>query len=95
MLVPVGQSSVDVSDSAVMSGFLSKSCCARFCEFRLLTDTQVDKGKAENPANQEEGEEDMSGTQFVCETVIRSLTLDAAPDHRPPQKKKSSLHREC
>ncbi|KAG8446903.1 hypothetical protein GDO86_014377 [Hymenochirus boettgeri] len=29
---------------------------------------------------------DMSGTQFVCETVIRSLTLDAAPDYNPPQK---------
>ncbi|KAM6238604.1 next to BRCA1 gene 1 protein [Porphyrio hochstetteri] len=46
------------------------------------------KVKAEHPLNQEEGEEDMSGTQFVCETVIRSLTLDAAPDHKPPQKKK-------
>ncbi|XP_049655592.1 next to BRCA1 gene 1 protein isoform X2 [Accipiter gentilis] len=46
------------------------------------------KLKAEHPLNQEEGEEDMSGTQFVCETVIRSLTLDAAPDHKPPQKKK-------
>uniref|UniRef100_A0ACB8ETE7 Uncharacterized protein n=1 Tax=Sphaerodactylus townsendi TaxID=933632 RepID=A0ACB8ETE7_9SAUR len=54
-------------------------------------DSQEVKGKTEYPANQEEGEEDMSGTQFVCETVIRSLTLDAAPDHRPPQKRKS-LH---
>ncbi|KAL8175727.1 UNVERIFIED_CONTAM: hypothetical protein K2H54_006341 [Gekko kuhli] len=53
-------------------------------------DSQEGKGKPEYPANQEEGDEDMSGTQFVCETVIRSLTLDAAPDHRPPQKKKSS-----
>ncbi|XP_015278255.1 PREDICTED: next to BRCA1 gene 1 protein [Gekko japonicus] len=53
-------------------------------------DSQEAKGKPEYPANQEEGDEDMSGTQFVCETVIRSLTLDAAPDHRPPQKKKSS-----
>lgn len=43
----------------------------------------------ENPTSQEEGEEDMSGTQFVCETVIRSLTLDAAPDHKPLQRKKS------
>ncbi|NXC73796.1 NBR1 protein, partial [Anhinga anhinga] len=50
-------------------------------------DTCVVKAKAEHPLNQEEGEEDMSGSQFVCETVIRSLTLDAAPDHRPPQKK--------
>lgn len=32
---------------------------------------------------QEEGEEDISGTQFVCETVIRSMTLEEAPDHAP------------
>ncbi|KAM4635791.1 next to BRCA1 gene 1 protein-like isoform 2-T2 [Polymixia lowei] len=32
---------------------------------------------------QEEGEDDISGTQFVCETVIRSLTLEEAPDHAP------------
>ncbi|XP_064170528.1 next to BRCA1 gene 1 protein isoform X1 [Anguilla rostrata] len=31
---------------------------------------------------QEEGEEDISGTQFVCETVIRSLTLEE-PDRVP------------
>ncbi|XP_020651700.3 next to BRCA1 gene 1 protein isoform X1 [Pogona vitticeps] len=54
-----------------------------------LPDAQGGKRKAENPTSQEEGEEDMSGTQFVCETVIRSLTLDAAPDHKPPQRKKS------
>ncbi|KAK2536124.1 Nbr1 [Columba guinea] len=51
-------------------------------------DPSAVKGKAEHLLTQEEGEEDMSGTQFVCETVIRSLTLDAAPDHKPPQKKK-------
>ncbi|XP_040293797.1 next to BRCA1 gene 1 protein isoform X2 [Bufo bufo] len=45
----------------------------------------------EGPSTQEEAEEDISGTQFVCETVMRSLTLDAAPDYNPPQKK-SSLH---
>ncbi|XP_068274910.1 next to BRCA1 gene 1 protein isoform X6 [Nyctibius grandis] len=56
--------------------------------FKPLPDTCIVKVKAEHPLNQEEGEEDMSGTQFVCETVIRSLTLDAAPDHKPPQKKK-------
>nr|XP_020499865.1 next to BRCA1 gene 1 protein-like isoform X1 [Labrus bergylta] len=32
---------------------------------------------------QEEGNDDISGTQFVCETVIRSLTLEEAPDHTP------------
>ncbi|NXO52661.1 NBR1 protein, partial [Aramus guarauna] len=56
--------------------------------FKPVPDTCIAKAKAEPPLNQEEGEEDMSGTQFVCETVIRSLTLDAAPDHKPPQKKK-------
>ncbi|NXK93454.1 NBR1 protein, partial [Formicarius rufipectus] len=53
----------------------------------LPVDSTMVKVKAEHALNQEEGEEDMSGTQFVCETVIRSLTLDAAPDHKPPQKK--------
>ncbi|KFZ46910.1 Next to BRCA1 1, partial [Antrostomus carolinensis] len=56
--------------------------------FKPVPDSCMVKVKAEHPLNQEEGEEDMSGTQFVCETVIRSLTLDAAPDHKPPQKKK-------
>uniref|UniRef100_G1KNQ0 Next to BRCA1 gene 1 protein n=1 Tax=Anolis carolinensis TaxID=28377 RepID=G1KNQ0_ANOCA len=56
---------------------------------KQLPDALMGKGKTENSANQEEAEEDMSGRQFVCETVIRSLTLDAAPDHRPPQRKKS------
>lgn len=56
--------------------------------FKPVSDACMVKMKGEHPLNQEEGEEDMSGTQFVCETVIRSLTLDAAPDHKPPQKKK-------
>ncbi|XP_074117775.1 next to BRCA1 gene 1 protein isoform X7 [Sminthopsis crassicaudata] len=57
--------------------------------------TMASKNKAENTIPAEEGEEDLSGTQFVCETVIRSLTLDAAPDHNPPRRPKSlqsSLH---
>lgn len=33
------------------------------------------------PSN-EEGDEDISGTQFVCETVIRSLTLEEEPERR-------------
>ncbi|XP_042692519.1 next to BRCA1 gene 1 protein isoform X4 [Centrocercus urophasianus] len=57
--------------------------------FKPMSGTCMVKMKTEHPLNQEEGEEDMSGTQFVCETVIRSLTLDAAPDHKPPQKNKS------
>ncbi|NXO76139.1 NBR1 protein, partial [Sitta europaea] len=60
----------------------------------LSVDPSVVKVKAEHALNQEEGEEDMSGTQFVCETVIRSLTLDAAPDHKPPQKTPKILQRD-
>ncbi|XP_075850703.1 next to BRCA1 gene 1 protein isoform X2 [Microcebus murinus] len=61
---------------------------------RVPHNTPVDskmsgKRKAENVASVEEVEEDLSGTQFVCETVIRSLTLDAAPDHNPPCRQKS------
>ncbi|KAM5274852.1 next to BRCA1 gene 1 protein isoform 2-T2 [Ctenodactylus gundi] len=51
--------------------------------------TALEKRKAESITSVEEAEEDLSGTQFVCETVIRSLTLDAAPDHNPPCKQKS------
>ncbi|KAI6072620.1 Next to BRCA1 gene 1 protein isoform X2 [Aix galericulata] len=67
------------------SGFKPVSGMTEVC---FPTDACMVKMKGEHPLNQEEGEEDMSGTQFVCETVIRSLTLDAAPDHKPPQKKK-------
>ncbi|XP_008592692.1 PREDICTED: next to BRCA1 gene 1 protein isoform X2 [Galeopterus variegatus] len=67
--------------------------------FKVLPDSTVSvKRKAENTASVEEAE-DLSGTQFVCETVIRSLTLDAAPDHNPPCRQKSlqmkfALHEE-
>uniref|UniRef100_A0A2K5DFD8 Next to BRCA1 gene 1 protein n=1 Tax=Aotus nancymaae TaxID=37293 RepID=A0A2K5DFD8_AOTNA len=58
--------------------------------FKALPDSVVSvKRKAENIVSVEEAEEDLSGTQFVCETVIRSLTLDAAPDHNPPYRQKS------
>ncbi|XP_027558076.1 next to BRCA1 gene 1 protein isoform X2 [Neopelma chrysocephalum] len=70
------------------SGFKLVPGVAEDC---LPVDSSMVKAKAEHALNQEEGEEDMSGTQFVCETVIRSLTLDAAPDHKPPQKKNKIL----
>ncbi|XP_037004498.2 next to BRCA1 gene 1 protein isoform X2 [Artibeus jamaicensis] len=61
--------------------------------FKALSDSTASvKGRAENiTTSVEEAEDDLSGTQFVCETVIRSLTLDAAPDHTPPCRQKS-LH---
>ncbi|XP_060145950.1 next to BRCA1 gene 1 protein isoform X3 [Globicephala melas] len=62
---------------------------------RVPHNTPVDstvsvKKRAENISSVEEAEDDLSGTQFVCETVIRSLTLDAAPDHKPPCRQKST-----
>ncbi|XP_077828003.1 next to BRCA1 gene 1 protein isoform X17 [Macaca mulatta] len=58
--------------------------------FKALPDSTVSvKRKTQNIASVEEAEEDLSGTQFVCETVIRSLTLDAAPDHNPPCRQKT------
>ncbi|XP_061611280.1 NBR1 autophagy cargo receptor a isoform X1 [Phyllopteryx taeniolatus] len=34
----------------------------------------------------EEREEEISGAQFLCETLMRSLTLEEAPDHRPVRR---------
>ncbi|XP_040923111.1 NBR1 autophagy cargo receptor a isoform X2 [Toxotes jaculatrix] len=41
----------------------------------------------------EEREEEISGAQFLCETVIRSLTLEEAPDHRPLRRVHHSSHK--
>ncbi|KAM7370478.1 hypothetical protein PAMP_010025 [Pampus punctatissimus] len=41
-------------------------------------------------ALEEEREEEISGAQFLCETVIRSLTLEEAPDHRPLRRAQHS-----
>ncbi|XP_029540347.2 next to BRCA1 gene 1 protein-like isoform X1 [Oncorhynchus nerka] len=43
-------------------------------------------GENSDPPGHEE--EDISGTQFVCETVI--LALEEAPDHKPPRRHQSS-----
>ncbi|XP_070707663.1 NBR1 autophagy cargo receptor a isoform X2 [Pempheris klunzingeri] len=46
------------------------------------------------PVTQEEDrEEEISGAQFLCETVIRSLTLEEAPDHRPLRRAQHSIHK--
>ncbi|KAM9336709.1 NBR1 autophagy cargo receptor a [Symphorus nematophorus] len=48
----------------------------------------------QEPATQEEDrEEEISGAQFLCETVIRSLTLEEAPDHRPLRRAQQSSHK--
>ncbi|TRY55143.1 hypothetical protein DNTS_032641 [Danionella cerebrum] len=41
----------------------------------------------------EEGDEDISGTQFVCETVIRSLTLEEEPERKPQRRTRLNLRR--
>ncbi|KAM6964413.1 NBR1 autophagy cargo receptor a isoform 3-T3 [Tautogolabrus adspersus] len=41
-------------------------------------------------AQEEDREEEISGAQFLCETVIRSLTLEEAPDHRPLRRAQHS-----
>lgn len=44
-------------------------------------------------ALEEDREEEISGAQFLCETVIRSLTLEEAPDHRPMRRAQHSCHK--
>ncbi|XP_026132074.1 next to BRCA1 gene 1 protein-like isoform X1 [Carassius auratus] len=41
----------------------------------------------------EEGDEDISGTQFVCETVIRSLTLEEEPERKPQRRTRPNMRR--
>ncbi|XP_039643576.1 NBR1 autophagy cargo receptor a isoform X4 [Perca fluviatilis] len=42
---------------------------------------------------EEDREEEISGAQFLCETVIRSLALEEAPDHRPLRRAQHSSHK--
>ncbi|KAK6329301.1 hypothetical protein J4Q44_G00012790 [Coregonus suidteri] len=49
------------------------------------------KRENSDPLGHEDGDEgDISGSQFVCETVIRSLALEEAPDHKPPRRHQPS-----
>lgn len=47
----------------------------------------------ESVVQEEEKEEEISGAQFLCETVIRSLTLEEAPDHRPLRRALHGSHK--
>ncbi|XP_065806133.1 NBR1 autophagy cargo receptor a isoform X3 [Labrus bergylta] len=49
-----------------------------------------ESGQPEPVAQEEDREEEISGAQFLCETVIRSLTLEEAPDHRPLRRAQHS-----
>uniref|UniRef100_UPI00398E8A87 NBR1 autophagy cargo receptor a isoform X2 n=1 Tax=Pristiophorus japonicus TaxID=55135 RepID=UPI00398E8A87 len=53
--------------------------------FKSRFDVTLGEKQTDHP-HLEEGEEDISGTQFVCETVIRSLALDEAPDLLPRRR---------
>uniref|UniRef100_A0A1A8HFN9 Neighbor of brca1 gene 1 n=1 Tax=Nothobranchius korthausae TaxID=1143690 RepID=A0A1A8HFN9_9TELE len=48
----------------------------------------------ESVAQEDEKEEEISGAQFLCETVIRSLTLEEAPDHRPLRRAQHGNHKQ-
>ncbi|XP_029933250.1 NBR1 autophagy cargo receptor a [Myripristis murdjan] len=51
------------------------------------------KEPLEPATHEEEREEEISGAQFLCETVIRSLTLEEAPDHKPLRRALLSSHK--
>ncbi|XP_058477064.1 NBR1 autophagy cargo receptor a [Solea solea] len=51
------------------------------------------KDLSEPMTQEEEREEEISGAQFLFETVIRSLTLEEAPDHRPLRRAHHSNHK--
>ncbi|XP_028845147.1 next to BRCA1 gene 1 protein-like [Denticeps clupeoides] len=51
----------------------------------MVVQPQRHNDPVEGPCH-EEADEDISGTQFVCETVIRSLTLEEEPDHQPRRR---------
>ncbi|KAM9773167.1 NBR1 autophagy cargo receptor a [Syngnathus typhle] len=72
---------------------------------QIKDDTQVQKnfgGKPKHPrehpweaaAQDEEHEEEISGAQFLCETVMRSLALEEAPDHRPLRRSQQQAGRQ-
>lgn len=58
--------------------------------FLLVLQPQKQNDLLDVPAN-EEGDEDISGTQFVCETVIRSLTLEEEPERKPKRRARPNL----
>ncbi|KAM8836345.1 NBR1 autophagy cargo receptor a isoform 2-T2 [Spinachia spinachia] len=70
---------------------LEKAIIARIREEAEVTGVRklfgVEVRQQRAPEGQEEDrEEEISGAQFLCETVIRSLALEEAPDHRPPRR---------
>ncbi|XP_037319656.2 NBR1 autophagy cargo receptor a isoform X2 [Pungitius pungitius] len=75
---------------------LEKAIIARMREEAEVTGVRklfVRARQQRAPEGQEEDrEEEISGAQFLCETVIRSLALEEAPDHRPPRRAQHGSH---
>ncbi|XP_053700079.1 NBR1 autophagy cargo receptor a isoform X2 [Synchiropus splendidus] len=47
----------------------------------------------ESVNQEDEKDEELSGAQFLCETIMRSLTLEEAPDHRPVRRLQNNCHK--
>ncbi|KAM3597924.1 uncharacterized protein V6R79_011256 [Siganus canaliculatus] len=88
------QEETEVINSIMGNGSLAAAAAAEACGGTLAANAALpaspDIPQGAGPAAegggvpaQEEGDDDISGTQFVCETVIRSMTLEEAPDHAP------------
>lgn len=60
------------------------------CRFVSSVKLRQQRELLEPAAQEEDREEEISGAQFLCETVIRSLTLEEAPDHRPLRRSQPS-----
>ncbi|KAM4524772.1 NBR1 autophagy cargo receptor a isoform 1-T1 [Odontesthes bonariensis] len=91
---PVSEKSVtsQMKDDAEASGVIKL-----FGESSRFVDRGVQlrqqKEALEPVTQEEERDEEISGAQFLCETVIRSLTLEEAPDHRPLRRAQLSSHK--
>ncbi|KAK0130997.1 Next to BRCA1 gene 1 protein [Merluccius polli] len=71
-----------------------KSCFCKWEEMVYVADVNLRPGDlSEPPAPEDEREEEISGAQFLCETLIRSLTLEEAPDQKPPRRGQHGIRR--
>lgn len=70
-------------------------CCLlkMFVVFWVGVTLRQQRELLEPVAQEEDREEEISGAQFLCETVMRSLTLEEAPDHRPLRRAQHSSHK--
>ena len=64
-----------------------------FVKFHEGVKLRQQKEALDPVTQEEERDEEISGAQFLCETVIRSLTLEEAPEHRPLRRAQHSSHK--